>query len=844
MQLTEIRLRNFGQHTSLVLDMNDPTVLIVGPSGSGKSMVLDAIKLLLTGEVCKPPLENYIQNRGFNFAAIEDLPKSASVAGKWLIDGQVMEIERTITATSTRRKLTWQGDTYTTADEVEKIINDVLEADRKAVSACVFPPQGELENLLFGTQREREELFVKLLLLSEYAKVAEQLEAQAKLVEYGMLDRTAMRDAIEHQRSQQEQTVAELSGKLAQTLDAQADIHWLEELIIKQRSRQTARGEYESREAMRLSTLEREGQLLSTIPQGMDLNAAIAEQETAVSQLSAQIQSHDAQLKLQREVRDLDAQIATAQAALNQAQQTRASLALGTLERSQIDHWNAKVLELQRFLHLRADHGKDVQQRQHSETTLRASQERLQVVLPERERLKVAWEEKRKVLDTLELKLGLRRQAVHEHVEGLCPICDGRLDPRTLEASLPVIEQETHTVKNEVQQLYQQLQTHSLECTRLEADIAKYTTLRDEAERVAAGKQAELQTLEASLLQSYPQGLPEVNAQLQELQIARDRLARLEQFDRAGDISRLGGSLQALMARAAAIDRTGLSATFDENSGAQLRLALQSHQAQVNSLRQTQMTLAGLRGQIEQAQEASVFAERCLREAEQACEQYLARKPAHITLDQPASDILTGLRARQDERNRLLGQVQEARLNLERTIASLREIDVKDQQDAAKRELARKLREARGVFLRQGLPLTYIRYCYQRLTDMANRNLEYLDADFSVSVNPEADVSMLFTRTGDPSGAVFVMDRLSGGQRVRLSVAFLLAIQQLILPGLGFLVLDEPSMHLGPDAVENMADLFASMRTALQNAGGQLIVCDHNELLLRSFGKVHKLGSS
>jgi energy-coupling factor transporter ATP-binding protein EcfA2 len=78
-------------------------------------------------------------------------------------------------------------------------------------------------------------------------------------------------------------------------------------------------------------------------------------------------------------------------------------------------------------------------------------------------------------------------------------------------------------------------------------------------------------------------------------------------------------------------------------------------------------------------------------------------------------------------------------------------------------------------------------------------------------------------------------EQLSGGQAIRLSLAMLLACQQIILPEVGLLVLDEPSSHIDKEGVERMRDLFLSLQQVMTNTNMQILVVDHNDRLATAF---------
>jgi DNA repair exonuclease SbcCD ATPase subunit len=137
--------------------------------------------------------------------------------------------------------------------------------------------------------------------------------------------------------------------------------------------------------------------------------------------------------------------------------------------------------------------------------------------------------------------------------------------------------------------------------------------------------------------------------------------------------------------------------------------------------------------------------------------------------------------------------------------------------------------------------MTYVQHKFDDLVALTQENLEIMDANFAIIPHPEKPVSLQFYRIDEPGQVVFEHDKLSGGQKVRLSIAFLLAVQQLIIPELGFLVLDEPSTHLDDEARENLKDLLLNLNQQLQATDTQIIVCDHARELEPAFVKTIKL---
>jgi DNA repair exonuclease SbcCD ATPase subunit len=165
----------------------------------------------------------------------------------------------------------------------------------------------------------------------------------------------------------------------------------------------------------------------------------------------------------------------------------------------------------------------------------------------------------------------------------------------------------------------------------------------------------------------------------------------------------------------------------------------------------------------------------------------------------------------------------------------LQDIEKKIQLDHDKRDVIKDLQLIVTAFSRGGIPMAYVQHKFDNLVAMTQENLEIMEANFAIMPHKTKPVSLQFYRTDEPGQVVFDHDKLSGGQKVRLSIAFLLAVQQLVIPDLGLLVLDEPSTHLDKEGKENLKELLLNMGQQMDNSDNQLIVCDHAEELEPAF---------
>ena len=183
MRLTKIKLSNFGIHKDLEETLEGSIVGIFGVNGGGKSTIQKGIEYGLTGSIndaTGDAICTYLHNYGMEGAAT-----SASVVLEFIVDGSAGSITRSFTASSGKRKLEWDGKTYTKAADVEAMLDTIIGADKKAIAALVCVKQGHLDKLLTGKESERRALLMKLCMLGHMNGVAVVADKQ-RLVIKGM----------------------------------------------------------------------------------------------------------------------------------------------------------------------------------------------------------------------------------------------------------------------------------------------------------------------------------------------------------------------------------------------------------------------------------------------------------------------------------------------------------------------------------------------------------------------------------------------------------------------------------------------------------------------------------
>ena len=92
----------------------------------------------------------------------------------------------------------------------------------------MFPEQGQLDKILFGSQAEREELLVKLLLLGHMQKVADVTAGKIKLLNAEIQDFSTLHDELQSARNAAESELASAEHQLTRSLSYENELQLFE----------------------------------------------------------------------------------------------------------------------------------------------------------------------------------------------------------------------------------------------------------------------------------------------------------------------------------------------------------------------------------------------------------------------------------------------------------------------------------------------------------------------------------------------------------------------------------------------------------------------------------------
>jgi exonuclease SbcC len=850
MRIKSIKIKEFGRHALLDLNIDAGVIGVVGVNGCGKSTLLKAIEFAFTG-LLEDAAETYVRNVG-----TPDAASNASIELSFIKNGIEGRIFRQIGKT-TKRLLTWNGTEYKSAADVESCLREIIGADKQALSNAVFISQGELDRLLFGSQVEREQLFVKLLLLSHLEKISETvIKDQIKSLLGGTTKFEAVMEEIATQESEAAATVLSLKETLKTSPDHSKSLQEASELLesvktLEHLNNQLADALRNKREA----ETKRQSSLGAAGFKGLDaIEKEIENQSALIASLEQKMQSAVGRAELEERAR-----IAKESLAAHQAQLEAERLARQKALQNQLPEETRKsLLELleKHSLYTRLNSESEQLAAQLQPLAIQEDELRKQVLEEQSEEAQKALADKKERLKkqdadiaNLELKIAVLKPTLKSAPLGVgyteCPICGTSLKPGFL------TEEKLTKLKSD-----------------LDAKIEARDKLRKEIEEI----DTKFRNISGQLAITGAQ-VKQINNRLLEV------VSQMEEIEAVVNNFDINAAKEKLSAHEKAVIELSI---HTEQRLADLQSQIESTKSQLDSLEkelaetpaieqstqdEIKQKIANTREKLEKASQLRkvVMAfEATIETSEKSIEQ-LTKSIAVIakakdqqrdalfkSISKPENyqdnaefvqAIVAQLNSMQQKRAILEGQLKQATDALNAIIERRKDIEARIAKEQFKKDLARQLELLSNTFNRKGLPLKYVNYRFAQLAELTAANLSKLGANFTVIPDDEKSVSFKFKRLDSAEEFYMGQEKLSGGQRVRLTVAFLLAVQQLIIPDVGLLILDEPSVHLDQEGTESLAEMLASMGEQLHDSEAQVIVCDHNTALEPAFQKLVKLGN-
>lgn len=813
MKIKSIELTNWGPHKHLLIDSDTPVFGLLGPNGSGKTNILEALNFAFTGMLTRSQ-DEYVRR-----SSAEDAKNNGSVKVVFEKDRLEGSIFRQV-GTSPRRELKWDGKVWKKVSEVDHILAEVLNCDKKAINLAVFLSQGKIGDFLFSTLAVREPLLATMCLVDHLPKVAEIVDEKIFILKHSIADHSAVRDAIRDEVSAAH-AIADMALQDYKSMpDRSVDIKWwdarsqYELTLVSARSASQVAAAAKLEAEGRLRELQPlpfvEGEVTSWIENQLSILARQSHIAKSLEEARAKIE-HRKELVNRRsvlldEINQIYALIPQLGAVNDALRKTEEDMA----KRMEFDRRSEVLARLTADL--------DVRRKE-----LENARQRLQVARASAEAIagEGSHEAAEERLNLLRQQTALLLTLKTDLKLDCCPLCKSKdlSGLEELRSQLPALQEEVSRLQTEIRVRQHREETARTELRVAESDLQNAVRQVESAE---VGFQAAKQAVA-----EFPEPPVVSQEDLQELRRRKDVL-----FGKTSPLESKQVALGQLNKDLEGYPTEEVLAAEIENLQKEV-VSTDGIHKQVETARRWVSRRDQLNVELSRAEGAVCEANNRIVNATSQLNEHDKLKPSSLKV---GTDTRESMEAHQKLRASKFSAWEENVKAARRQEEKLAEIDKKIERQNELRSLLGQLEELKGLFSRFGIQRHYLMRVFDKLGEATKENLANWEDDFQIMVDPEKPFNFLFSRGNDPD-VWLDQSQLSGGQRIRLSISFLLAVQQLVVPELNFLVLDEPSTHLDEQGVEGLGKLFRTMNQLMTGDGAQVIVVDHHKDLRSSFQK-------
>jgi DNA repair protein SbcC/Rad50 len=845
MRIKKLLIKNLGKHKHLEAKLDGSVVGLMGPNGSGKSTILKLIHFLVTGWTpAKETQESFIRKVD---PELEAEPAYGLAEMEFHALGNNYRISRKIGSPSSRKlsRLDHTGaevkeDTYTRADEIQSALTDILGADKYAIDNAVFPEQGALDKILFGSQADREELLVKLLLLGHMQKVADVAAGKIKILASEIQDFSSLHDELQSSRNTAEQELAKSEEQLTRTRSYAEEIKMYEswDSTVNEINSNAAHS-LNAKNAARTND-EAATNALSAQADKLGIKLTSVEELAAwVEKLKDKIKSTRNLVSTMQEIRNKSIHYKNISERIDTYTVERVPLLFNLPEEvpsERINNLHSRISEQR----ARINYKRDLDQ---ATVEGKRSRELIDTLNAESITLAKSMEDLEAKMQVLANEASLFKTitetcklALDSGCTADCPVCGENVSHEklrdrfaTYDKKLRETMSELNTLKDNYGRVSKDTKVTQNELTQRQTLLSVYIKqYKDNKALLDAGVDENVEALNTELTDLL-NAVATRNSVLKRLAVIDSEIKTLELS--------IKGFTQEEINSFNSVDITAL-----DNEVVEANNKIEHWSLKLDELSQTYTRI----GQLVSARDTELkrseeFADVCRRLAIKRDEVFNSFPPQLKQLVDQDGEVKDTLIEKNKIFNQLEATAAQLRIQANSIRKRLREIEDKIKLDGEKRAVIQELQRIVSAFSRQGIPMSYVQHKFDSLVSMTQDNLEIMDANFAIIPHPTKPVSLQFYRLDEPGQVLFDHDKLSGGQKVRLSIAFLLAVQQLVIPDLGFLVLDEPSTHLDEEARENLKELLLNLNQQLESTDTQILVCDHARELEPAFVNVIQL---
>lgn len=846
MRILRLKVKDFGPHKEMDWKTSGGVIGVTGENGSGKTHLLLAIELLLTGDI-----------PGNKKSYIREGCKDGYVEGWFDQNGRTGRIKRHLK--TGKRELEWDGSSYTKAAEVDEVLSQVLGSAKSSFKNSSFIRQGELKGVLDGTETQRRNILIKLLNLGYVEKRRAELDRKIDAFVAQNIDDSVYgrKDQQLEVISEKEECIKKIEAELNNLVFYSQDISLVEELLAAKSELQTEQDRLKTLENKRdtafnlghIRWFERADELLEKLsPDFTRASAAYHkanEHQKNISEL----------LHLRQEEKDLDDDLRKAKSSYEMfEQQFKVVTGESDVSRaSQILDEHADEIRRQReFLKAEEDaawHTEQVTPKKESLSEARKRQRALSAELEDvkqkRKGLYLKLEIAKMSYTTLSMALKSVKEGRAECTgdKMTCPKCKLDVLPKDLvsEESVEEARKNSHELAEKDQALAQEQKSKADELHETEKKVRELEStiqFHDNALADAEGQKAATALTEASkesigILEKTVQSLSMIVSTISE---SKNKMSTIESM-----INRVQKKIRECEVPA------GKTLEQIEEDVESTKQALDEIQEKVSSVRAE-------RNQYKTEYESYSS---CVERIEYIEETLIPAVKKRVDDFEPTKNVKDIIREldtndfkavydvmleRQEKYNQATTELRVANTDKAAAVNKLDDIERIIKKQEQKKLVLDKLRELRRLLEADTVLKSYLTYRFRKLHNTVSKNLNLLDSNFVIRPSKDA-LTYEFLRTDSENSNWMDITKLSGGQKVKLSTAFLISVQETICTDINFLVLDEPSTHLDESSVDALSTLFAELATRMSNGNGQFWIVDHHHRLQGAFSRNFQLGS-
>lgn len=822
------------------VDLNCNVAGIIGSNGRGKSNFLQAIDFGLNKNLNKQNKEKYIHNYGLDGGA-----KSASVEIWFVKNGKEGHIHRTITKTGIKNVLDWDGQEYTSDVKVSEMMTAILGADKAAMANAVFVKQGDLADLVKGTPSVRQEIFQKLMNMSFIDSRETDIQNKINKLKTGLVDLQPTLDSLALRRNELKDRLKAAEEEISSLRSFQEEITLLDEMYSLVLSLQAYSRTLDNNRAVANASRLRVKALIHE--SGYESLEAIHTHIDSTRKEVEQLTSQSARLSLLKatyaNLANIAQNITIQEKVVEEYDKELSTLSSMDSCRKELQSWEVFKVNKTARTKLQADI--DTQNSRIKTATdaytkvaddIRDNMESNNAILKQK---RAELEAKQEEFTKVKFKVTLFATPGVNAPE--CPICGTPRTPLT-DAEILQLHADSARLSIDVGNLQSEINTLASWVTKTNTEaVSLMNQLMVEQDKLPALQQqlslfpAPVQDFSDDQIETYISSWKDQINKHTTLETKRDA-AYVRIHELKSDEKRLKESLQD--DDPSEISDEELQSAVNKAEEAKDRYNKLS--AVGRDISEVVTAAATHQRQVEAAENSykSVSDEITNHTSYEKFIALMANTECSDSFDPAAIHAEKNVYIENSSEFRALDTIiKQGKEDLTNTEVQIADVKSRIEKDADRRSVIEDLTRAKQLICKNGIPLAYMNTVFRQISHLVRDLLAKMQANFTVIPDNDRPLTFKFVRVDDASGYEMDQEQLSGGQSIRLSLAMLIACQQVILPDVGLLVLDEPSSHIDTDGVESLKELFLQITSLFRNSETQLIVVDHNAILNAAFEK-------